>query len=65
MSEAPIGLTIVEKLVGLLMIAIGGITFYVTYTNLSSAVNPVIFLTAGIVLIAVGMLLVLAKTEGK
>lgn len=65
MSEAPMGLTIMEKLVGFLMIAIGAITFYVTYTNLTSAVNPVIFLAAGIVLIAVGILLVLAKTEGK
>jgi len=54
-----------EKLVGFLMIAIGAITFYVTYTNLSSAVNPVIFLVAGILLIALGILLILAKTEGK
>jgi len=65
LSEAPIGLTIIEKLVGLLMITIGAITFYVTYTNLSSAVNPVIFLVTGIVLIALGILLVLAKAEGK
>jgi len=65
LSEAPIGLTIIEKLVGLLMIAIGAITFYVTYTNLSSAVNPVIFLATGIILIALGILLVLAKAEGK
>jgi len=65
LSEAPIGLTIVEKLVGLLMITIGAITFYVTYTNLSSAVNPAMFLAAGVVLIVLGIFLVLAKAEGK
>ncbi len=65
MSEAPIGLAIMEKLIGLLMIAIGAITFYVTYTNLSSAVNPVLFLAAGIVLVVLGIFLVLAKAEQK
>jgi len=65
LSEAPIGLTLMEKLVGFLMIAVGAITFYVTYTNLTSAVNPIVFLAAGILLIALGILLVLAKTEGK
>lgn len=54
-----------EKLIGLLMIAIGAITVYVTYTNLSSAVNPVLFLAVGLVLAVLGIFLVLAKAEGK
>jgi len=63
-KEAPIGLTIMEKLIGLLMIAIGAITFYVTYTNLGSiGANPTLFLAAGLVLIVLGVLLVLAKAK--
>ncbi len=65
LSEAPIGLTIMEKLIGLLMIAIGAITVYVTYTNLSSAVNPALFLAGSLILIVLGIFLVLAKAEGK
>jgi len=65
LSETPIGLTIMEKLIGLLMIAIGAITVYVTYTNLSSAVNPALFLAVGLVLAVLGIFLVLAKAEGK
>jgi len=65
LSETPIGLTIMEKLIGLLMIAIGAITFYVTYTNLSSAVNPALLLATGLVLVLLGIFLVVAKTEEK
>jgi len=61
-SEAPIGLTIMEKLLGFIMIVIGAITFYVTYTNLSSAPTPVPFLGASIILAVLGIVLVLAKT---
>ena len=61
-STLPIGLTIVEKLLGLIMIAIGAITFYVTYTNLSSAPAPAPFLLASIILVVVGIFLILAKT---
>ena len=62
-KEAPIGLTIMEKLLGLLMITIGAITFYVTYTNLGSAPNPAPFLLVGMILAVLGVFLVLAKTE--
>ena len=61
-SEAPLGLVIMEKLVGLIMIVIGAITFYVTYTNLSSTPAPAPFLVASIILAILGLLLVLAKT---
>jgi len=63
-KEAPIGLTIMEKLIGLIMIAIGVITFYVTYTNLGSiGANPILFLAAGLALVVLGALLLIAKTE--
>jgi len=63
-SEAPVGLTIMEKLIGLIMIAVGAVTFYATYTNLASLpADPVIFLATGIILIVVGILLLSAKTE--
>ena len=61
-KEAPFGLTIMEKLLGLVMTAVGAITFYVVYTNLGSAPAPAPFLLAGIILVVVGILLILAKT---
>ena len=63
-KEAPVGLTIMEKLIGLLMIAIGALTFYVTYTNLGSAGgNPILFLAAGLVLVVLGAFLLIARAE--
>jgi len=63
-KEAPVGLTIMEKLMGLLMIAIGAITFYVTYTNLGSAgINPILFLAAGLTLVVLGFFLIIVKAE--
>jgi len=61
-KESPFGLAIMEKLIGLVMTAVGAITFYVTYTNLSSAPAPAPFLLASIILAVVGVFLVLAKT---
>jgi hypothetical protein len=53
-----------EKLVGLLLIAIGAITFYATYTNLIAAgVGSALFLIVSLVLVIVGILLVIAQTE--
>jgi len=63
-KEAPVGLTIMEKLIGLIMIAIGAITFYVTYTNLTGVgTNPILFLSAGLALVVLGALLLIAKAE--
>ena len=64
-STPPMGLTIMEKLLGLIMMFIGAITFYVTYTNLTSAPNPVFFLVAGLILSVLGIFLILAKAEEK
>ncbi len=64
-STPPIGLTIMEKLLGLIMITIGAITFYVTYTNLTSSPEPLFFLVAGLILAILGVFLILAKAEEK
>jgi hypothetical protein len=63
-SEAPIGLTIMEKLIGFFIMLIGIIIFYVTYTNIGNiGAHPFIFLIAGLVLIALGIIMLTAKTE--
>jgi len=64
--EVPVGLAVAEKFVGLLIIVIGLIMAYVTYTNPPTypvAAYSGIFLAAGILLIALGVLLILAKAE--
>jgi UPF0716 family protein affecting phage T7 exclusion len=61
-KEAPFGLTIMEKLLGLIMAAVGAVSLYVIYTNFSSAPVPQPFVLAGIILIVAGILLILAKT---
>jgi len=65
-EEKPMGLTIAEKFFGLLVILIGVITVYFTYTNPPEGiVAPFsgIFIAGGIALIAIGIFLVLAKAE--
>jgi len=63
-EEAPIGLTIMEKLMGLIIILIGAITFYVTYTNMAST-GPLLtfFLAVGLVLVVLGIVIVIVKAE--
>ncbi|TET20318.1 hypothetical protein E3J74_03465 [Candidatus Bathyarchaeota archaeon] len=65
-EEVGSGLTIAEKLSGLIAILIGAIIIYFTYTSPPSGyVKPFsgIFLVAGFVLIVVGIVLVLARAE--
>jgi hypothetical protein len=63
-SEAPLGLTIMEKIIGFFLMLIGIIIFYVTYTNITQIGSyPIIFLVAGLILIGLGILMLLAKTE--
>lgn len=62
--EAPFGLTIMEKLVGFFIMLIGIIIFYVTYTNIGNVGSyPIIFLVAGLILIGLGIVMLLAQTE--
>ncbi len=65
-EEKPLGLTITEKFLGLLVILIGALTINFTYNDPpGGVVAPFsgIFIAASIVLIAIGIILVLAKTE--
>lgn len=63
MAEEPLGLKLTEKLFGLLIILVGTILFYVTYTNIESLMYPVIFIALGAALIVLGVIMVLARTE--
>jgi hypothetical protein len=63
-SEAPLGLTIMEKIIGFFIMLIGVIIFYVTYNNLGNLGSyPIIFQIAGLILIGLGILMMIAKTE--
>lgn len=63
-SEVPLGLTIMEKLIGFFIMLIGVIIFYVTYANISSLGSyPIIFLVVGLILIGLGIVMLTAKTE--
>jgi len=63
-KEAPIGLTFMEKLLGLLIIAVGALWFYTTYINISS-LDPanVMFLGVALALMILGIVLVIARIE--
>jgi len=63
-EEAPIGLAFMEKLVGLLLIAVGALWFYTTYTNIGS-LEPtyVVFLGGAFALIILGIVLLIAKSK--
>ncbi len=52
-----------EKFIGLLLIVIGALTFYATYTSLGIGSHSVFFLTGGLVLAVLGFFLLIAKTE--
>jgi len=62
-SEAPLGLTIMEKIIGFFIMLIGVIIFYVTYNLGNVGSYLVIFLIAGLILIGLGVLMLIAKTE--
>ncbi len=65
-EEKPLGLTIVEKFFGLIVILIGALTINFTYNDPpGGVVAPFsgLFIAASIVLIAIGIFLVVAKTE--
>ena len=65
-EERPVGLMIAEKFFGFLIILIGVVTVYITYNDppggFVAPFSP-IFIVAGLLLIAIGIFLVLAKTE--
>jgi len=61
-KEAPIGLAFIEKLFGLLIIIMGAIVFQ--YTRMTKEIEGVgfgLFIFFGLVLIALGVFIILAK----
>jgi hypothetical protein len=62
-AEAPIGLTLMEKLLGMLLIVVGALWFYATYTNMTSVPVSTLFLGVAVGLIVLGIVLVIAKLE--
>jgi len=53
-----------EKLIGMLLIAVGALWFYATYINIGSLEpQSVIFLGGALALIILGIVLVIAKLE--
>lgn len=71
-EEEPVGLKIGEKFFGLLIITIGFVIFYFTYTSYSALssivpslpiIVPGTFLFAGVTLFVIGILFILAKEE--
>jgi len=59
--EAPVGLTFMEKLMGILMIIVGAHWFYTTYTNMGSLPVPTLLLGGALALIILGIVLLIAK----
>jgi len=63
-KEAPIGLLFMEKLIGLVLIVVGALWFYTTYTNIGSLdPSDAIFLGGSSTLIILGIILFTAKIE--
>ena len=67
-EEAPVGLTIAEKLCGLLSIFLGGIIVY--FTSVDPPISgghaesySLVFLIGGFILIILGVFLLLVKAE--
>jgi len=63
-EEAPAGVTIVEKLFGLLLIFLGAIVFYYALqTPRLMGIGFIFFPAFGVFLIALGIFLVFSKAE--
>ncbi|HDJ25999.1 MAG TPA: hypothetical protein ENF34_01620 [Candidatus Bathyarchaeota archaeon] len=63
-AEAPTGLTIAEKVLGLVILVLGVLAIYYTYQALEAigALWPV-FVSFGVLLLLVGLALILARAE--
>ncbi|MEM2104938.1 MAG: hypothetical protein QXV21_00475 [Candidatus Bathyarchaeia archaeon] len=58
------GLTLAEKFFGLLLLIVGGLTSYYTFTSISSLGSYIwLFGFLSVFLLALGLLLMTAKTE--
>jgi hypothetical protein len=65
-EETPAGILVVEKIFGLVLIIIGAAVAYFTFTSPpagDTAILSNLFIIAGIILLGIGVILVLAKTQ--
>jgi hypothetical protein len=64
-EDAPIGLAVIEKIFGLILIIIGAAVTYYSTNPPAGDVSEFsgIFTIIGVVIVAVGIFLVIAKTE--
>ena len=65
-AEMPAGIFVVEKVFGLILIIIGAIVAYFTSTSPptgDAGTLSILFVIPGVVVLIMGVLLVLAKTE--
>jgi len=65
-EEFPAGVFVAEKLFGAILIIIGAVVTYFTSTSPptgDAGIFSSLFIIAGIILLGIGILLVLAKTE--
>jgi len=71
-EDVPIGLAVAEKIFGLILIIIGAIVAYYSINPPAGDINPPagdishfsgIFTAAGLVIVAIGIFLLIAKTE--
>lgn len=52
-----------EKLIALVLIAVGALTIYSTYVNTGSTINASFFVAAGLALVVLGIVLFIADTD--
>jgi VIT1/CCC1 family predicted Fe2+/Mn2+ transporter len=64
-EDAPIGLAVAEKLVGLILIIVGAVVAYSSSNPPAGDISHFsgMFTAAGLVIVAVGIFLVIAKAE--
>jgi len=64
-KDVPVGLAVAEKLVGLILIIIGAIVAYYSINPPAGDISQFsgMFTAAGLVIVAIGIFLVIAKTE--
>jgi hypothetical protein len=63
-TKSTFGVVLAEKILGVALLAVGIILTYETYTNPAIAGLPEpVFLIIGVILVAFGIVMILAKTE--
>lgn len=62
--EAPSGLAVAEKILGIIILIIGILLSYNTYTNIEAArLGANIFFATGIALVILGLILIIARAR--